>query len=272
MTTGTPPSTAQRSRRGHDSYDGLEPLFAELAELDTADPRYRQLREDIIMRGLPLAEHIARRFSGRGMDYDDLLQVARMGLVGAVNRFDHRHGATFVGFAVPTVMGEVRRHFRDQGWALRVPRALKDLRLRITAVTPDLAQRLGRMPTARDLADALDVDREDITQALVAADSFRTESLDSPAESGEQRTPLADSLGEVEPCYALLEDAISIRPLLAALPDRERTILIERFFAGRSQADIGKEFGVSQMQIHRIIKRTLDTLREQVLADAPQAA
>ncbi|MBB5916349.1 RNA polymerase sigma-B factor [Nocardia transvalensis] len=266
------PSTAQRSRRGRDSYDGLEPLFAELADLDPGDPRHDRLREDIILRSLPLAEHIARRFSGRGLDYDDLLQVARLGLMGAVNRFDPAHGSTFLSFAVPTIMGEVRRHFRDQGWALRVPRALKDLRVRIGAITPDLAQRLDRMPTADDLAAALDADREDVTQALVASGCYRTESLDVPAESGGDDTPLTEFLGDPEPAYGLLEEAMTVRPLIAALPGRDREILIERFFEGRSQADIGQQFGVSQMQIHRILKRVLATLREQALAETPEAA
>ncbi|MBF6171910.1 SigB/SigF/SigG family RNA polymerase sigma factor [Nocardia blacklockiae] len=275
MTTDAPSvqsSTARRSRRGNDSYDGIEPLFADLARLDPGGLEYRRLREDIIVRCLPLAEHIARKFSGRGLDYDDLLQVARMGLIAAVNRFDPERGATFLGFAVPTVMGEVRRHFRDQGWALRVPRALKELRQRIAAITPELAQRLDRMPTAGDLAEALEVDREDITQALVAADCYRTESLDTPVEAGEGHTPLADLLGDTKPCYGLLENAITVRPLIAALPERDRQILVERFFAGRSQAEIGKQFGVSQMQIHRTLKRILNTLREQALAEPSRAA
>ncbi|WP_280277031.1 SigB/SigF/SigG family RNA polymerase sigma factor [Nocardia wallacei] len=271
-TRTSPSSTARRSRRGTDSYDGLEPLFAELAALDPGDPRHQRLREDIITRALPLADHIARRFTGRGLDYDDLLQVARVGLLAAVNRFDPGHGASFLGFAVPTIMGEVRRHFRDHGWALRVPRALKELRQRIAALTPDLAQQLGRMPTATDLADALGADREDVTQALVAADSYRTESLDTPIDTGDGQTTLTDHLGTTDPCYTLLEDAITIRPLIAALPARDRDILIQRFFAGRSQTEIGRHYGVSQMQIHRTLKRILTTLREQALTEPPRAA
>ncbi|MBB5911183.1 RNA polymerase sigma-B factor [Nocardia transvalensis] len=266
--TSDPPTreVASRARRGHDPYDGIEPEFERLARLDPDDPRYRRLRDDIIVRCLPLADHIARRFSGRGMDYDDLLQVAREGLLGAVDRFDPHRGPTFVAFAVPTVMGTVRRYFRDQSWTLHVPRGTKEIQQRITAIIPDLAQRLNRMPGAHDLAEALDTDLEQIVQALVASDCYRAESLDTPADPGRSSATAGDLYGSDEPCYHLLEEAMTVQPLIDALPDPDRTILVERYFGDRTQADIGTEFGVSQMQVHRILTRTLRSLREQALA------
>ncbi|MBB5915367.1 RNA polymerase sigma-B factor [Nocardia transvalensis] len=266
------PAVSSRSRRGHDSYDGIEPEFERLADLDPGDARYPRLRDEIVMRCLPLAEHIARRFAGRGLDYDDLLQVAREGLLGAVDRFDPHRGPTFVAFAVPTVMGTVRRYFRDQGWTLHVPRGTKDLQQRIAAITPDLAQRLARTPDTRDLADALDVETDQIAQALTASNCYRTRSLDCPAEPGnDPAVTVGDTCGGPEPCYRLLEDAITVRPLIEALPEQDRAVLIQRFFAGRTQADIGAELGVSQMQVHRILTRTLNTLREQALDDTSPA-
>src|SRR5690606_693873 len=142
---------------------GLE--FAELAALDADDPRRRALREELIQRCLPLAEHIARKFSGRGENFEDLQQIARVGLAAAVDRFDHTQGAPFLAFAVPTIMGEVRRHFRDHTWSVRVPRRLKELQSTLNPAIETLTQRLGRMPRARELAEELGVEVTEVTQA-----------------------------------------------------------------------------------------------------------
>ncbi|WP_054814652.1 RNA polymerase sigma factor SigF [Nocardia arizonensis] len=254
---------------GPDTYDNIEPWFEKLAALAADDPHRSKLRTEIVERCLPLAEHIARKFAGRGEDFDDLLQVARLGLVQAVDRFDVSRGASFLSFAVPTVMGSVRRHFRDGTWALRVPRRAKEIQAQIRPAIETLSQRLGRMPTAREIAAELDLEVVEVTQALMASNAYQTNSLDAVAgPSDEQTRPsIADTLGREEPSYRLLEDALAVRPLLAALPDRERQVLVMRFFENRTQAQIAERLGVSQMQVSRILTRTLKNLREQALAE-----
>lgn len=258
-------------RDSSDSYDNIEPWFDKLAALDTDGPHRRAVRADIVQICLPLAEHIARRFAGRGETFDDLLQIARLGLVQAVDRFDITRGGSFLSFAVPTIMGEVRRHFRDRTWAVRVPRSLKEIQLRIGPATEELSQRLGRGPTARELATELDVELTQITQALIAGNGHTTNSLDSVArEDDEHSSPaIVDRLGDDEPCYQLLEDAMAVRPLLASLPQRERQVLEWRFFRSMTQSQIAEKLEVSQMQVSRILSRTLDSLRHQAL-DEPQ--
>ncbi|GGL10377.1 SigB/SigF/SigG family RNA polymerase sigma factor [Nocardia jinanensis] len=266
-----PSPSARRADRGRDTYDGIEPLLGELAALDPADPHHAELRDEIIGRCLPLADHIARRYAGRGIDFDDLQQTARMGVVHAVDRFDPAAGTKFVSFAVPTAMGEVRRYFRDQSWAIRVPRRLKELRGRITATTPLLMQELGHTPNARDLATALDTDVEEITQALIASKGYTSEPLDAAPgaedDSGDLALSHADRLGSIDPCYGLLEDAAAVRPLLAQLPRDDRRVLILRYFENKTQREIGATIGCSQMQASRILTRILATLREQALGE-----
>ncbi|MET7767837.1 RNA polymerase sigma factor SigF [Nocardia sp. NPDC005366] len=265
------PASAEgtHSAARRDSYDDIEPWFDKLAALDADDPHRSSLRTQIVERCLPLAEHIARKFSGRGEDFDDLLQVARLGLVQAVDRYDVSRGATFLSFAVPTIMGSVRRHFRDGTWALRVPRRAKEVQALIRPAIEALSQRLGRMPTAREIAAELDLDVVEVTQALMAANAYQTNSLDAVASSSDEqaRPSIADTLGAEEPSYRLLEDALAVRPLLAALPERERRVLVMRFFENKTQAQIADRLGVSQMQVSRILTRTLKKLREQALGD-----
>ncbi|MCP2315527.1 RNA polymerase sigma-B factor [Nocardia amikacinitolerans] len=262
------------AKKSGDSYDDIEPWFDKLAALDADDPQRRALREEIVHRCLPLAGNIARRFANRGQDLDDLQQIAMLGLVQAVDRFDVSQGKPFLAFAVPTIMGEVRRHFRDHTWAVRVPRGIKELHQRLGPATDALTHRLGRMPTARELAAELGVELTEVTQALVARNAYTADSLDTP-ERGEEEggtSSIRETLGAVEPCYRLLEDAMAVRPLIAALPERERRVLIMRFYENRTQAEIGRLIGCSQMQVSRILATTLDSLREQALAEPPARA
>ncbi|MFQ6394400.1 RNA polymerase sigma factor SigF [Nocardia sp. KC 131] len=258
----------RRTRRG-DSYDNIEPWFEKLTALDASDPHRAALRNHIIDLALPLAEHIARKFSGRGESFDDLLQIARLGLVQSVDRFDVSRGTSFLGFAVPTIMGEVRRHFRDRTWSVRVPRRLKEIQLKIGPATETLSQRLGRTPSAREIAEELDLELVEVTQALVARNAYRANSLDAATtDDGEHAAiPLTDTLGAEEPCYGLMEDAMAVRPLIAALPERERRMLIMRYFESKTQQQIADWLGVSQMQVSRILARTLKKLREQASYD-----
>ncbi|MEU1521702.1 RNA polymerase sigma factor SigF [Nocardia rhamnosiphila] len=259
-----------RRHRGHDSYDNIEPLFGKAAALAEGDPARAELRAEIMRRCLPLAEHIARKFSGRGENYDDLLQVARLGLVNAVDRFDVSRGSSFLSFAVPTIMGEVRRHFRDNTWSVRVPRRVKELQLNLGPTIEILSQRLGRVPRAKEIAAELEIDVVEVTQALIAGNAYQASSLDAPAtgdDGDSSALPLVESLGAEEPSYGWLEDYLAIEPLLDELSERERQVLRMRFFESRTQSQIAEELGVSQMHISRILSRTLGWLREQALRD-----
>ncbi|MFI1917942.1 RNA polymerase sigma factor SigF [Nocardia sp. NPDC020380] len=253
-----------------DSYDDIEPLLKALAvAAENGAPERDTLREEAIRRCLPLADHIARKFSGRGEAYEDLLQVARLGMVQSIDRFDVARGSRFLSFAVPTIMGEVRRYFRDNTWAVRVPRRVKETQNRLGSTIETLAQRLGRMPKARELAAELGVDRPEITQALLASNAYQSSSLDAVAPDEGENTPLAllDALGEEEPNYELVDQFLAVRPLIEELPTRERRVLVMRFFESKTQSQIAEQLGVSQMQVSRILTRTLNWLREESLRD-----
>ena len=168
-------------------------MFRELEDVPEESSAFQRQRDRIVERCLPLADHIARRFDGRGESRDDLVQVARVGLVNAVIRFDVNAGSDFVSFAVPTIMGEVRRHFRDNSWSVKVPRRLKELHLRLGAATAELSQRLGRAPTASELAEELDMDRDEVIEGLVAGSSYNTLSIDSGGSGTEDAPAIADT-------------------------------------------------------------------------------
>src|ERR1700751_690231 len=173
-------------------------MFRGMASVTPDSREFQRQRDKIVERCLPLADHIARRFEGRGEPRDDLVQVARVGLVNAVARFDVNAGSDFVSFAVPTIMGEVRRHFRDNSWSVKVPRRLKELHLRLGAATADLSQRLGRAPTATELAGALEMDRDEVIEGLVAGSSYNTLSIDSGGSGSEDAPAIADTLGDLD--------------------------------------------------------------------------
>ncbi|RDI67786.1 RNA polymerase sigma factor SigF [Nocardia pseudobrasiliensis] len=258
-----------RRHRGGDSYDNIEPVFEELAALAPEDPQREVVREKVIGLCMPLADHIARKFSGRGENFDDLLQVARVGLVQAVDRFDVTRGSSFLSFAVPTIMGEVRRHFRDNTWAVRVPRRTKEIQLSIGGTIDQLAQRLGRMPRAREIAEELDVDLVEVTQALIAGNSYQASSLDAVTGDDSENTPLSllEVLGEAEPRYDRVEEFLAVKPLIAELPERERSVLVMRFFESKTQTQIAEALGISQMHVSRILSKTLNWLREEALRE-----
>jgi RNA polymerase sigma-B factor len=241
-------------------------MFRELAGVGADSLEFQRQRDKIVERCLPLADHIARRFEGRGEPRDDLVQVARVGLVNAVVRFDVDAGSDFVSFAVPTIMGEVRRHFRDNSWSVKVPRRLKELHLRLGSATADLSQRLGRAPTATELAAELDMDREEVVEGLVAGSSYNTLSIDSGGGGGEEEEAraIADTLGDVDTGLDRIEDQESLRPLLEALPERERTVLVLRFFESMTQTQIAERVGISQMHVSRLLAKSLTRLRDQL--------
>ncbi len=239
-------------------------MFRALAELTDESAAFQRQRDRIVERCLPLADHIARRFDGRGEPRDDLVQVARVGLVNAVIRFDLGAGSDFVSFAVPTIMGEVRRYFRDNSWSVKVPRRLKELHLRLGSTTAELAQRLGRAPTASELAEELGLDRDEVVEGLVASSSYNTLSIDSGGGGDDDAPAIADTLGDVDRGLEQIEDREALRPLLESLPERERTVVVLRFFESLTQTQIAERVGVSQMHVSRLLARALSRLRDQL--------
>ena len=252
------------SARPNSEYADVPDMFRELTGFDPDSPDFRRYRDRIVERCLPLADHIARRFDGRGEARDDLVQVARVGLVNAVIRYDVETGSDFVSFAVPTIMGEVRRHFRDHSWSVKVPRRLKELHLRLGAATSELSQRLGRAPTASELAAELDLHREEVVEGLIAGSSYNTLSIDSGGGNDDDAHTIVDTLGDVDLSIDQIENREALRPLLAALPERERTVLLLRFFESLTQTQIAERVGISQMHVSRLLAKSLARLRDQM--------
>jgi RNA polymerase sigma-B factor len=247
---------------GQGEYDHLAPLFDKLAALPSGSREHALLRERLVTEHLPVAEHIARRFSRHGAPEDDVIQVARIGLIKAVDRFDPSLGHDFMSFAVPTVMGEVRRHFRDTGWSVRVPRRLKELALTVNSASTELAQVLGRAPTPSELAGHLGVPKEEVFEALEATGAHHASSLDRELTDRPDAPSLADTLGEDDRELADAEARETVYPLLRSLPERERRIVVLRFFGNLTQSQIAQKVGLSQMHVSRLLSQSLDRLRK----------
>lgn len=258
MTTGAVGSDSGRV----DDAAVLE-LFEHLAD----DPN---AKESIVMLFQPLTEYLARRFAGRGEALDDLIQVANLGLLGAIDRFDQSREVQFATYAAATIVGELKRHFRDKGWTIRVPRRLQELGLRINRLLPTINQELGRSPTIAELAARLEVNQEEVVDAMEAAQAYSTMSLDAPIN--EEGGTALDALGELDPSMERLDEWESIAPAIRDLPARERRVLYLRFFSGLTQSEIAREIGVSQMHVSRILTQTLRTLRGSLARqpDGPQ--
>jgi RNA polymerase sigma-B factor len=238
-------------------------LLTLLADLPEGEDRSR-VRARLIELYIPLAEYLARRFRNRGEQFDDLVQVANLGLIKSVDGYDASRGAAFTSYAIPMIVGELKRHFRDKGWDVRVPRRLQELRLEITKISGDLAQDLGRSPTVADLAARLDVSEEEIIEGLDCGQAYRAMSLDAPVgnDGDAGQTGLGDLLGGVDPDMETVEHRESLRPLLAKLPAREQKIIAMRFFGNLTQSQIAAELGISQMHVSRLLAQALRILRE----------
>jgi RNA polymerase sigma-B factor len=228
--------------------------------IEPGDPAHAHLRRRIVESQLALVHHLAQRFRGRGEPYDDLVQVGTIGLLNAVDRFDPTRDS-FTAFAVPTILGEIRRHFRDRGWALRVPRRVQDLSRLVAEARESLTQSLGRSPTVLELASHLDADPDLVVEALDSAGGYATVPLPSVPDDA------PPTLAEVDSGMELVENRETLRPLLQRLPARERRILALRFGRGLSQSQIAAEVGVSQMHVSRLLARSLATLRESLIEE-----
>ena len=220
-------------------------------------------RAEIAAQYDSLAARLARRFAGRGEPIDDLMQVARLGLVGAMDRYEPGHGATFATFATRTIVGELKRYLRDKAWAIRVPRSVQERVLEVNESVQHLSQRLGRSPSLREIAADIDSDVEKVIEALDAGRAFTATSVDTTAV-GDDRRPIIDTLGRVDGDLHRAADRVTLAEFIADLDDRERTILHQRFYEGKSQSEIAETLGISQMHVSRLLRSTLATLREQV--------
>lgn len=236
-------------------------LFAVLDDPEQV-ARHEGTRAALIELHLPLVEHCARRFRSRGEPFEDLVQVGTIGLIKSVDRFDTDRGVEFSTYATPTIIGEIKRHFRDKGWAIRVPRRLQELRMQITATTAELSQSLGRSPTPAELAESIGCTVDEVVEGLESGNAYSTLSLDAGDNSEDGAFTMLDTMGIEDDGLEHVELRESLKPLLAALPAREKNILMLRFFKNMTQSQIAAEVGVSQMHVSRLLSRTLDHLRE----------
>lgn len=255
-TASLPPvGTGEEGSSSSPNRDRSTELFARLPDDENA-------REELVLLHRPLAEYLARRFAGRGEAREDLEQVATIALIKAIDRFDLSREVKFSTYATATIVGELKRHFRDKGWALRVPRRLQETGLKVSKSISELSQQLGRSPTVREIAKATGLDPEDVLEGMETAYAYSTTSLDAPADA--EGTSSVQRLGEEDETLELLEGWATVAPALKTLPARERRILYLRFFRGLTQTQIAGELGISQMHVSRLLSRTLRVLREKV--------
>jgi len=248
-----------------DEYADVVAMVVMLRQLPPDSAAYARQLERIVLRCCPLADRVARHFDRRGENLEDLIQVARVGLLQAVNRFDPARGSRFVAFALPTMMGELRRYFRDYGWKVHVPRRIRDRQHDISCATAYLTNDLRRAPSIEELAEELEIDRDQVVESIVTAKAYQPQSLDVNVVDDDSRAQaLGDSLGEMDAGFDRVTDRESVRSLLAALPRREQKVLYLRYFGAMTQRQIADSIGVSQMHVSRILDRTLRDLRAQV--------
>jgi RNA polymerase sigma-B factor len=235
----------------------------------------RRARDELVERYMPLARRLARRYLGAREPFEDLVQVASLGLVKAIDRFDAERGNAFTSFAVPTILGELKRYFRDLGWAVHVPRGAQERALKVEEVQRELTSNTGRPPTITELAEYMELSVEDVLDALEAAGAHHSMSLDTPRDDGDSDGgTIADVLGEEDKRFEYIDAGASIAQAAQQLSERERRILALRFIEDRTQTQIAEIEGVSQMQVSRVLRRALATLSELVEAaeeDVPAA-
>jgi RNA polymerase sigma-B factor len=238
---------------------GIE-LVRALARMPKDRPGYETARAAAIEAWLPLARHLALRYAGRGEPQDDLVQTATVGLIKAVDRYDADRGVEFTAFAIPTILGEVKRHFRDRTWAVRVPRRMQEMRIAVADAISELAHTLGRSPTVPDVAAHLGITEEAVLEGLEGGRAYSATSLSTPI-TADGNAELADTLGETDADMELAELRIALGPAMATLDERERAILSLRFYGNLTQTEIAQQIGISQMHVSRLIARALGRLR-----------
>jgi RNA polymerase sigma-B factor len=260
---GTPEVSDQRAEQRAETMRVLR----RMAALPEGDPERARLRAEVIEDHMPYARHIAQRYGGHGggasgASGEDFEQVAYLGLVKAVDNFDPEHGTGFLGYATPMIIGEIKRYFRDATWGVHVPRRMQELSGALRKATDALTHELGREPTIAELAEHLGAEPEEIVEAIDAAGAYTTASLDHPVNTEEQGASLLDFMGEQDERFEAVIDRQVLTGLLAELGERDKRILLMRFFRGMTQSEIGERLGISQMQVSRLIAKILARLRE----------
>ncbi|MEU6307254.1 SigB/SigF/SigG family RNA polymerase sigma factor [Streptomyces chartreusis] len=251
----------------HDDAPDTAEAFARLVGLPDG-PERKVLKDELIQAWLPMAERIAVRFKGRGESLEDLYQVAALGLVKAVDHYDPARGHAFEAYAVPTITGEIKRHFRDHMWTLHVPRRVQDLRNRVRNSSKELSQQTsGRAPTVTEIAEHAQLSEDEVRTGMEALDCFSALSLEAEMP-GTDGYALGDAIGGPDPAYEIVVDRVSVTPCLQRLPERERTILYLRFFRGMTQSHIACQLGISQMHVSRLLSGCFAHLREELMAEA----
>jgi RNA polymerase sigma-B factor len=242
-------------------------LIDAMAALPESDPSRAALRDQAIEAWLPMTQRLARRYASRGEPYDDLLQTATVGLIKAVDRFDAERGIEFTAYAIPTILGEIKRYFRDRAWAIRVPRRLQEMRMAINDANASLSHSLGRAPTVADVAAYLDTTEEAVLEGLEGARAYSATSLSAPTSS-DGSLEVGDTLGAEDHGYELTDLRIALGPALATLTERERRIVTLRFYGNQTQIQIAEQVGVSQMHVSRLLTAALAKLRTHLGPDS----
>jgi RNA polymerase sigma-B factor len=260
VTSSHRPDRDERARAGD--------LLIELHSLPEQSPRRKGLRDQLVELHMPLVVYLARRFSGRNEPMNDLVQVGSIGLIKAIDRFDPERKLEFSTYATPTILGEIKRHFRDTGWLIHVPRRAQELQTTLNAARADLSQELGRAPTVPELAARIEIDEDTVLEALDAARAYSGVPLDVLAAPGES-VPEHPMLGVLDEGFEQVEQRELLREVIAKLPEAEREILLLRFMANKTQTEIAAIVGVSQMQVSRLVARGLKRMRESLGAPEP---
>ncbi|MFF8847331.1 SigB/SigF/SigG family RNA polymerase sigma factor [Streptomyces sp. NPDC015127] len=241
-------------------------LLQRLAELDEGSAEYAYVRNTLVELNLSLVKFAAARFGNRAEPMDDIIQVGTIGLIKAINRFDVHREVEFASFALPTVIGEIKRYFRDSSWSVRVPRRLQELRIDLAKALDVLEQQLGRRPTTAELAAHLHVSEEEVLEGERASNGYTAQSLDTAVNEEDTSTGVSRRLGVEDPAFDIVESMEALKPLIAMLDERDRLILSLRFREELTQAEIGERLGISQMHVSRLLARILATLREGIMA------
>ncbi|GGV49826.1 RNA polymerase sigma factor [Streptomyces griseoflavus] len=237
-------------------------LFERLESLAEGTPEYSYVRNTLVELNLALVKFAASRFRTRSEPMEDIIQVGTIGLIKAIDRFELSRGVEFPTFAMPTIIGEVKRFFRDTSWSVRVPRRLQELRLDLAKAGDELAQQLDRAPTVAELAERLGISADEVVEGMAASNAYTASSLDAQPEEDDAEGALADRIGYEDHGLEGIEYIESLKPMIAELPSRDRKILSLRFVAGMTQSEIGEELGISQMHVSRLLSRTLVKLRK----------
>jgi RNA polymerase sigma-B factor len=260
-------TTSPETASDYDVDAELADALREMAGLPADTPRRGRLRADVIRGYMPMARRAAARFGGRGESLDDLVQVAMIGLIKAVDRFDPAREIPFVNYAMPTILGEIKRHFRDKSWSVRVSRSRQELYLEINRLIPEMAQELGRSPAVADLAARLAVSEQEVLAGIDCGQAHTARSLYAPIGLDDDGAVLADVIGSTDERLESVADREALRKALVDVPERERQILLLRFFANMTQNEIAEHVGVSQMHVSRLLSRTLRELRDRLLIE-----